>query len=238
MSPGGRDSQGVDGLVGEQDRVAGGLGELLDAGGDVDGVTDQGELELASAADGSGDHHTGVDPDADPKRAAESLGDETVNQHRGGHRGVGMIGEVVRGAEDGQRAVAEELVDVPTGVDDGRHHDLEQGVEPGDGVLGGVRLGERGEVADVDEHHRHLAALTGEHVVTLLEQPRRQGGVDVGAERRLKSLPLSQTRLHAVERRRQRTEVIVLNHRQALAVVAGRNTFGSFGEVANGSQRR
>ena len=106
-------------------------------------------------------------------------------------------------------------------------------VEAGDGVLGGVRLGERGEVADVDEHHRHLAALTGEHVVTLLEQPRRQGRVDVGPERRLKSLPLSQSRLHAVERRRQRAEVIVLNHRQALAVVAGRNTFGSFGEVAN-----
>ena len=67
----------------------------------------------------------------------------------------------------------------------------------------------------------------GEDVVTLLEQPRRQGGVDVGPERRLKSLPLSQTRLHAVERRRQRTQVVVLNHRQTLAEVAGRNTFGS-----------
>ena len=30
-------------------------------------------------------------------------------------------------------------------------------------------FGERGEVADVDEHHRHLAALTGEHIVTLLQ---------------------------------------------------------------------
>ena len=127
---------------------------------------------------------------------------------------------------------------MPTGVDDGRHHDLEQRVEAGDRVLGGVGLGERGEVADVDEHHRHLAALTGEHVVTLLKQPRRQGRVDVGAERRLKSLPLSQTRLHAVERRRQRTEVIVLNHRQALAVVAGRNTFSCFGKIANGLQGR
>ena len=118
--------QGVDALLGEKDRVAGGFGELLDAGGDVDGVTDQGELELASAADGSGDHHPGVDPDADPKLPAESLGDQAVNQHSGCHRGVGMIGEVVRGTEDRQRAVAEELVDVPTGVDDGRHDDLEQ----------------------------------------------------------------------------------------------------------------
>jgi hypothetical protein len=80
--------QGVDALLGEKDRVAGGFGELLDAGGDVDGVTDEGELELAAAADGSGDHHTGVDPDADPKRAIESFGDTAVNQHRGAHSGA------------------------------------------------------------------------------------------------------------------------------------------------------
>ena len=169
---------------------------------------------------------------------AESLGDQTVNQDRSIDGGVGMIREFIGSAEDGQRAVAEELVDVPTGVYDGRYDDLEQGIEAGDRVLGGIRLGERGEIADVDEHHRHLAALTGEHVVTLLEQPRRQGRVDIGPERRLKSLPLSQTRLHAVKRRRQRAEVIVLNHRQALAVVAGRNTFSSFGEVANRAQGR
>ena len=48
MSPGGRVSQGVDALVGKKDRVAGGLGELLDAGSDVDGVADQGELQFAA----------------------------------------------------------------------------------------------------------------------------------------------------------------------------------------------
>ena len=69
-------NQSVDGLLGEKDCVAGGLGELLDAGSDVDGVTDQSELEFACAADGPGDHHTGVDPDADPQLAAESLGDQ------------------------------------------------------------------------------------------------------------------------------------------------------------------
>ena len=78
-------NQGVDTLVSEKDRVAGGFGELLDTGRDVDGVTDQGELELACAADGAGDHHTGVDPDTDPKRAAKSLGDEAVNQHSRAH---------------------------------------------------------------------------------------------------------------------------------------------------------
>ena len=33
--------EGVDGLLGEKDRVTGGLRELLDAGRNVDGVTDQ-----------------------------------------------------------------------------------------------------------------------------------------------------------------------------------------------------
>ena len=38
--------QGVDAPLGEQDRIAGGVGELPYAGGDVDGVADEGELEL------------------------------------------------------------------------------------------------------------------------------------------------------------------------------------------------
>ena len=38
--------QGIDALLGEKDCVIGGLGELLDAGSDVDGVADQSELSL------------------------------------------------------------------------------------------------------------------------------------------------------------------------------------------------
>src|ERR1700744_2275638 len=71
--------QGVDGRLGNEHCVSGGLGELFDPGSDVDCVADQGELELASAADGAGDHHTGVDPDADPKRAVKALGDAAGN---------------------------------------------------------------------------------------------------------------------------------------------------------------
>ena len=41
------------------------------------------------------------------KLPAESLGDTAVNQHGGSHRGVSVIREVVRGAEDGQRTVAD-----------------------------------------------------------------------------------------------------------------------------------
>ena len=38
-----------------------------------------------------------------------------------------MIGEVIGGAEDRQCAVAEELVDMPTGIDDGGHDNPKQG---------------------------------------------------------------------------------------------------------------
>jgi hypothetical protein len=62
---------------------------------------------------------------------------------------------------------------MPAGVDDCRHDNLEQCVQAGHRVLGGVRLGEWREVADVDEHHGDLAAFTRKDIVALLEQPRR-----------------------------------------------------------------
>ena len=127
---------------------------------------------------------------------------------------------------------------MPTGVDDSGHDNLKQSVEARDRVLGGVRLSERGEITNVDEHHGDLASLTSEHVITLLEQPRRQNRVDVGPECALKPLPLSQTRLHAIERRGQGAKVVVLHNWQPLAIVPCRNTFGTFGEIANGLQRR
>src|ERR1700738_5056668 len=101
-----------------------------------------------------------------------------MNHHRRAHRCISMIRKVIRRAEDGHRSVAEELIDVATGVDDGGHDDLEQSVEAGDGVLGGVRLGEWGEVTNVDEQYGHLATLSSEDIVALLEQSRRQRRVD------------------------------------------------------------
>ncbi len=78
-------------MLGEKDRVAGGFGELLDAGCHVEGVADEGELKFAGAADGSGYYHPGVDPDADAKFRAESLVDQTINQYGGSQCGVGVI---------------------------------------------------------------------------------------------------------------------------------------------------
>jgi hypothetical protein len=118
--------QGVDALASEKDRVTGGFGELLDARSDVCGVADQGELKVVSTADGAGNHHTGTNPDADPKLAAESLGYKAMNQTSRSYRCVSMIRKVIRSAENGQRPVPKELVDMTTSVNDRRHDNLEQ----------------------------------------------------------------------------------------------------------------
>jgi hypothetical protein len=127
---------------------------------------------------------------------------------------------------------------VSAGIEDGRHDDLEERVEMGDGVLGRVCLGKGREVADVDEHDRDIAALTGEHVVTLLEKSGREGRVHVGAECRPQSLTLGEPGLHPVERTGQGAEIVVLHHRQSLAVVTGRDALGAFGQIPYRSQRR
>jgi hypothetical protein len=62
--------------------------------------------------------NSSVDTDADPQRAAESLGHKAEDQQSRSHRRVGMIRQIIRGAEHRQRAIAEELVDMPAGVDD------------------------------------------------------------------------------------------------------------------------
>jgi hypothetical protein len=56
----------VSGHVGDEDRVSGGLGELLDAGRDIDGVANQGELEFAYAADEANSIAPGTDAGTAP----------------------------------------------------------------------------------------------------------------------------------------------------------------------------
>lgn len=70
-----------------------------------------------------------------------------MNQHRGAYSRVGVIRQIVGCAELRQSAVAEELVDVPAGIDNGGHDDLKQRVEARHRVLGRTRLGEWRELA-------------------------------------------------------------------------------------------
>ena len=148
-----------------------------------------------------------------------------------------MTSQIVGRPENRQCAITEELVHMPTGIHHRRHHNLEHRIEPGHRVLSSIGLRERREITDIDKQHRHLTALTGEDIVTLLQQPRRQPRIDIRAERRLKTLPLSQTRLHPIERRRQRPQIIILNHRQPPTVITSPNPLSPLGKVPNRYKR-
>ena len=123
-------------------------------GRDVNRVTDQCELELASSTNGSSDHHPCVDPYTNTQRPAEPVDDETMNLNRRVYGGIGMVSR---------------------------------------------SFGAPNTASAPSPRNRYLAALTSEHVVALFEQPSRECGIDLSAKCALKSLPLSQTRLHAVE---------------------------------------
>jgi hypothetical protein len=125
--------QSINAMAGDKDRVAGGLRELLDPGSDVDGIADQSEFQRCRSEA--------------PRRIARRRGAESEER---AHGGVSMTGKVVGCAEDGQRAVAEELVDVPTGVDDGGHRNHWNTLFEARVVIGDFK----------DEHntrHRHSA---------------------------------------------------------------------------------
>jgi hypothetical protein len=106
--PGRPRRQGIHALLSEQDRVAGGLGQLLDAGSHVDGATDEGELGLPPPPMVPAITTPVFIPT--PIRSyppTESLGDTAVNQPRSTNRGVGMLREVVGCAKDSRRSVAQ-----------------------------------------------------------------------------------------------------------------------------------
>ena len=116
------------------------LGQLGEPGGLVDRVADHGVLEAGLRADVPGDGPARGHPDAEVGLAEDV--DQLVVQLAGrGQRGTGGVGMLDRGAEDGQRRVALELVDEPAVPVDGVDDDAEELVEQADD------LGRRARVA-------------------------------------------------------------------------------------------
>ena len=116
------------------------LVRLLDAGGHVDGIPDEGELQLAAPPMVPAITTPGVDTDTDKAPGRTARATRRSDRPGGPHGCVGVIGES-SGARRRPVRRHRELVDVSSGLDDGGHHDLEQRVEAGDGVLGGVGFG-------------------------------------------------------------------------------------------------
>ena len=66
---------------------------------------------------------------------------------------------MVRGAEHGEEPVAEKLVYDAVVLVDGPHHEGPQRVQVAHHLIRRTGLGERGEIADIEHHHTHLAQL-------------------------------------------------------------------------------
>src|SRR5437764_7729925 len=173
--------------LGQQDRVARIARRALNARGDVDRVADDRELEPATAADRTGDHRSGVDADADPQLAAVALLDRVGDLARGLERAIGVVGQVLGGAEDAHHSVADELVRVAAVPGDDGDDAAEEVVQACDRLARARVLGERREVANVDEQHGDLGLLGLERLALGQHAP-RDLGVDVAAERRLQPL--------------------------------------------------
>lgn len=166
----------------EQYVVPGQPGHLLNPRGRVDGVADDGELDAAAAADGAGHDGAGVDPEADPQPPVVDAVDGLDDLDRRVHGSVGVVGQPLGCAEDGQQPIPHELVGVPAVADDDRHDPLVEAVELSDDLGGRSVLREGREVADVEEHHRDLDLLAAQ-LGALGGDPRRDARVDVGPER-------------------------------------------------------
>src|SRR5215216_3819775 len=155
------DGQVLDGGVGggAEDDLAG-LGDLLlEAGGEVDGVADGGEVAELVAADVADEGGPGVDPDPEPEPVGLALGDRLdgrLHAQGGPGRPQGVVGLAGRGVEQGHDRVADELDDrAPVGQQQ-RHGPAEVLVEHAHHLVGGGPLGVGREPAQVGEEHRHL----------------------------------------------------------------------------------
>jgi hypothetical protein len=141
-----------------------GLGDALQAGGQIGGLTDdRGLLRGAGADQIADDHHAGGDPD--PRRQRRSvrrlgLFDGLDDREARAHRTLGIVFAGARPAEIAQHAVAHELGDEP----------LEPADHAGDGVLiagddvahvlGINARRHLGRADKIDEHDGEVAAFS------------------------------------------------------------------------------
>ncbi len=150
-------------LLGDEHLRAERLVQRFDARGDVHHVADDRVLLAVRGPDVAHDRRTRVKADADargrdsPLAAQPSDAVEEIEPRLDRRRTGVAVHD--RCAEDGHEAVTQELVDDAVALHDGVDRLAEDRVEVGDDVRGASLLGERREVADVEEHHAHLAEL-------------------------------------------------------------------------------
>jgi hypothetical protein len=171
-----------------------GLGELLHALREADGVAERGVLHAEVLADRPHHHLAGVeahaDREAEPLRAAElrRVGGELVlemERRVAGAPGVVLVGD--RRPEQRHDAVARELVDRALEAVDALAEDREEAVHDPPPLLRVAALGELHRAHHVGEQHRHLLALPFQGAAAgtdLLGEVLRGAGARVGCGNR------------------------------------------------------
>ena len=129
-------------------------------------LADRGVVHVQVVADRSHEHLAGVDADADlhldavrGPQLVRVAADGVPHAQRRVARADGVVLEGEGGAEERHDPVAHDLVHRALVAVDGLHHELEDGIEEGAGLLG-VALGDQlHRSLDVREEHGHLLAL-------------------------------------------------------------------------------
>src|SRR5205823_5398811 len=124
-------------VLADQHDISGGACRRLDPCGYVDGVADDAELQSAAAPNVASDDGPRVEADANAELAGEFLLDGGRHLEGGCERLSGMVVLSARGAEDGEQAVADELIDVAAVRVDHRDDSLEQAIDRGHDLRSG-----------------------------------------------------------------------------------------------------
>ena len=148
-----------------------------------------------------------------------------------------MVGQPLGRAEDAHHAVADELVRLPAMALEDRHDELEEVVQVGDRLARRRALRERREVADVDEHDRHLHVLALEQLALrhhALGDARR----DVAPERRPQPLAFLEAREHLVERARELADLVARRDEHARGEVTALHALDGVDQLTHRSHHR
>ncbi len=142
------------------DEHAAGLGQRLEAGGEIGRVADDGLLLRRAGADDLADHHQpGGDADARGQGAVADRGHCGSDREPGANRALDAVLMRLGIAEIGQHPVAHELGEEPVEAGDDAGAGILILPQQAPQILGIEPRRQLGRAGEIAEHHRHLAPL-------------------------------------------------------------------------------